>query len=196
MKKHLKVMFALGFTAMIAAPTAFGQFVITFDEFGNGDYNGTPMTWSMMLDPWSGMTTLAYQLPFAGVGGDIVLDEPPVPPGSHSDLLRFDGSGNLFVFSDFSAGSTTDPADSPADVGLPAPNALGLPVLSFTESGSEGGLQGLFGYTPGFSDPGANSAGVIYNFISDVPEPGSVPLLVCGLGIFALAMRRRKLARA
>ena len=199
MKKYTKVIVAVGFTAAIAATTAFSQptNIITVDEFGVGTYNGTPLGWQTTLaDPFSGMLTLSYNLPFPGVRGDVVLDEPPVPPSQHSDVLRFDGNFHLFFFSDFSAGSTIDPPDSPADVGLP-PQFL-PPTLFFLESGVEGGLQGLFGYVPGPADPGAGLAAGgfnLYNFISDVPEPGVLPLLACGLGILGFVQRRRRLAR-
>jgi hypothetical protein len=141
------------------------------------------------------MTTLAYTLPFPGVRGDVVLDEPPAP-SQHSDLLRFDGNFHLFFFSDPTPGLPGDPPDSPADKGLP-PNFLS-PALFFLESGSEGGLQGLFGYVPGPADPGADVAAAgpnLYNFISDIPEPGALPLLACGLGILGFVQRRRALAR-
>lgn len=198
MKKYITVMIAVGFAAVIAAITSSAQptNIITVNEFGVGTFNGSPLASLMATDPMSGMTTLTYLLPFPGVAGDVVLDEPPVPPANHSDLLRFDGNFHLYFFSDFSPGSTLDPPDSPADVGLPPFNTAGLPTLFFLESGSEGGLQGLFGYVPGFNDPGADSAKPnLYNFISDVPEPGSLALLVCGLGICAYELRRRKLLR-
>jgi hypothetical protein len=198
-KKYIKVIVAVGFTAAIAATTAFSQptNIITVDEFGVGTINGAPLPSGLLTDPFSLITTLAYTLPFAGVRGDVVLDEPPVPASQHSDVLRFDGNFHLFFFSDFSAGSTIDPPDSPADVGLP-PQFL-PPTLFFLESGSEGGLQGLFGYMPGFSDPGADTSTSpipnLYNFISDVPEPGVLPLMACGLGILGFVQRRRRLAR-
>jgi hypothetical protein len=194
-KKYNKVILAVGFTAAIAATTAFGQTnIITVDEWGIGTFNGTPLLSGIATDPFSGIATMSYTLPFPGVRGDVVLDEPPVPASQHSDVLRFDGAGHLFFFSDFSAGSTIDPPDSPADVGLPT--QFLPPTLFFLESGVEGGVQGLFGYVPGFNDPGADSAGPnLYNFISDIPEPGSLTLLACGLGIFGLSLRRRQLSR-
>jgi hypothetical protein len=188
MKKYIKLMLAAGFTAAIAATTAFGQPVITVDEFGVGTFGGSPLPSGLLFDPASGMTTIAYTLPFPAVRGDVVLFEPA--SGAVSDVLRFDGAFNLFFFSDAAPG---DPADSPADVGLPA-TYLGNTVI-FPESGVEGSLQGLFGYTPGVNDPGVNTAGAIYNFISDVPEPGALPLLACGLGILGFVQRQRKLSR-
>lgn len=197
MKRYIKVILTVGFTAAIAVTTAFSQptNIITVNEFGLGTINGAPLPSGIALDPFgSGLATMSYTLPFPGVRGDVVLNEPPIPPNQHSDLLRFDGNFHLFFFSDFSAGSTADPADSPADVGLP-PFFI-APTLFFTETGPEGGPNGLFGYMPGFSDPGADSAGPnLYNFISEVPEPGSLALLACGLGILGFALRRQKLSR-
>jgi hypothetical protein len=189
MKKHIKVMLAAGFTAAMAVTTAFSQTnVLTVDEFGVGTYNGTPLASGPLFDPSSGITTIGYTLPFPAVPGDVVLSEPNI--GTVSDVLRFDGNGNLFFFSDF---DLSDPPDAPADKGLPSTYQLN--TVFFTESGVEGGLQGLFGYAPGSGDPGDNSAGAIYNFISDVPEPGALPLLACGLGMLGYVQHRRKLAR-
>ena len=197
MKKYNKALFALGLTATVAATTALGQTnIITVDEFGLGTFNGNPLPSGIATEPFSGMATLTYTLPIAGVRGDIVLMEPPVASGVVSDVIRFDGTFHLYFFSDFTPGSITDPPDSPADVGLP-PNPL-PPVLTFAETGPESGPNGLFGYVPGPNDPGADPAGtaVSYNLISDIPEPGSLALLVCGLGACGLANWRRKLRRA
>jgi hypothetical protein len=188
MKKYIKVMLAVGVTAAIAVTTAFSQPVITVDEFGVGTFNGVPITSGMALDVSSGLTTMSYTLPFSAVRGDVVIFEPA--SGVVSDVLRFDGNNTLFFFSDV---SLADPKDSPADVGLPS-TYLGNTVI-FSETGPEAGPNGLFGYTPGVNDPGVNTAGAIYNFISDVPEPGSLTLLACGLGICGFGIRRRKLAR-
>ena len=197
MKKYIKVIVAAGFTAAIAATTAFSQptNIITVDEFGVGTYNGTPLGWQTTLaDPFSGMLTLSYNLPFPGVRGDVVLDEPPVPPSQHSDVLRFDGNGHLFFFSDW---DLTDPPDSPADKGLPS--SYITPTVFYTETGPEAGPNGLFGYVALGNNPGADTSPTpianLYNFISDVPEPGILPLLACGLGILGFVQRRRKLSR-
>ena len=192
MKKHVTALLALGFIAAITGTTAFSQTnIITVDEKGVGDINGTPLTSGFAVDPFSGLTTLTYTLPFAGVRGDVVLDETP---GQHSDLLRFDGNFNLYFFSEADA---ANPPDAPADFVGALPSFLPV-TLIFSETGPEAGPNGLFGYTPGFADPGADSAAVIYNFISDpaVPEPSSLALLVCGLGIGGFGIWRRKAARA
>ena len=192
MKKYIKAILAVGFTAAIAATTAFSQPIISVDEFGNGTIGGSPLTWQTnVVESFSGMATLSYNLPFLGNRGDVVLMEPA--SGVVSDLIRFDGAGHLFFFSDASPG---DPADSLADVGLPGFNAA-APALFFNETGPEAGPNGLWGYTPtvGGNDPGGTTAPVIYDFISDVPEPGVLPLMACGLGILGFVQRRRKLAR-
>ena len=190
MKQYIKVILAVGFTAAIAATTALSQPLISVDEFGVGTFNASPLGWQTnVAEPFSGMTTLSYNLPFPGVRGDVVLMEPN--SGVVSDLIRFDGNGHLFFFSDASPG---DPADSLADVGLPGFNAA-APVLFLNETGPEAGPNGFWGYNPTGGLPGDNTAGAIYNFISDVPEPGALPLLACGLGILGFVQRRRKLSR-
>jgi len=191
MKKPNNTLLAAVFTATITVTTAYSQPVITVDEFGVGNISGTPLPSGLGVDPFSGMTTLDYTLPFNGVRGDIILTDAA---GTVSDIIRFDGNFNLFFFSDT---DLSEPNPSPADVGFPA--ALMPVALTFAETGPEPGPNGLSGYTPGFADPGANSAGASYIFISDpvpTPEPGSLTLLAGGLGIFGIGLLRRKLSRA
>lgn len=176
--------------AVISAVTAYGQPVVTVDEFGNGDINGTPLASAMAVDPFTGMTTLSYTLPFPTVQGDVVLQNST---GSISDVFRFDGSFTLYVYSDI---DLSEPNPSPADVGFPA-SLLGTTVF-LTETGAEP-PSGFIGYNAGFFNPGANSAGAIFNFISDAtptPEPSSLALLASGLGIAGFYLRRGKLARS
>ena len=190
MNKHIKVVFTVGLTAAITATSALSQPLISVDEFGNGTIGGSPLTWqTSLVEPFSAMATLSYNLPFPGFRGDVVLMEPN--SGLVSDLIRFDGNSHLFFFSDASPG---DPADSLADVGLPGYNPA-APTLFFNETGPEGGPNGLWGYLPTSNDPGGNTAAVMYDFISDVPEPGALTLLAAGLGILGYTQRRRKLPR-
>jgi hypothetical protein len=135
---------------------------------------------------------LIYTLPFLVVPGDVGLLEPNDPTKSLSDVLRFINSpagvnqSLLIFYSDFSA---TDPADALADSGLPfAPNALLI-----NEIGPEGSNGALWSPAPGL--PGSNSAGVQYNIISDVPEPGAMSLLLSGVGVLFAIRRFRGLDR-
>jgi hypothetical protein len=190
MKKCIRTILTVGFSAALAATTAFGQnMVISVDEWGVGYANGVALPSQLAQEPWSGITTVAYTLPFPAVPGDVQLIEPD---GTTSDLLRFDANSHLFFFSDWAPG---DPPDAPADVGIPSPVA-GLTTVYLPETGTEGVLDGYWGYNPNPNgDPGANSAGAIYNFISDVPEPGALPLLAVGLGIIGFIRQRQKLSR-
>jgi len=191
MKNLNYTLLAAVITATITATTAYSQAVITIDEFGNGDISGTPLPSAMALDPFSGMTTLSYTLPFPAIRGDIVLSDVS---GAVSDILRFEGNFTLYVYSD---NDLSEPNPSPADVGFPA--AIQPSPVFAQETGVEPGPNGLFGYNPGFVLPGGNSAGVTYNFISDpapTPEPGTLALLAGGLGISGFSLLRRKLARA
>jgi hypothetical protein len=175
---------------LFATPRAFAQPVINFDENGNGTFVGAgPIPATIGTDPSNGKNTLVYTLPFVpSVFGDVNVSEVAAG-GPLSDVLRFfPGSNQLFVYSD-----TAESGELPdlADVGLPG-NVI-TPTASRIESGVEGGLQGLFPYTPTPNEPGflAGAAGAQYNFTSDtaVPEPASI------MGIAALAtgmaIRRR-----
>ena len=87
MKKSVKVLAVFGFTSAMALTTALGQGgpLITVDELGKGNINGNPLPSGTMVDPFSGIATLAYTLPFAGTPGDVVLLEPgPVPQQTSS----------------------------------------------------------------------------------------------------------------
>jgi len=176
MNKFTTVLAVISLISTIAVTrvSAQGAPLITVDEFGNGNFNGVPLPSSLQVEPFSGVLTLAYQLPFPAVPGDVQLFESGPQPSAQSDTLRFDGNFFLYFFSDR---ETSDvPPFDPADVGLPAPVA-GLPVVNLIESGPEG-TNGAF-CNPAGGLPGDNSAGASYNFISDltVPEPGTASLV-------------------
>ena len=191
MKNLNYTLLAAVITATVTATTAYSQPVITIDEFGNGNISGTPLPSALALDPFSGMTTLSYTLPFPAIRGDVVISDVS---GAVSDILRFEGNFTLYVYSD---NDLSEPNPSPADVGFPA--AIQPSPVFAQETGVEPGPNGLFGYNPGFTLPGGNTAGVTYNFISDptpAPEPGTLALLAGGLGVSGFSLLRRKLARA
>ena len=193
MKQSTKALIVSGLTLVVSATTLFGQAgpLFTFDENGNGNFNGTPLPFTVGPDPSGGVTTspvLIYTLPFPVVSGDVGLIEPNDPTQSLSDILRFFNPAGanqsvLIFYSDF---SVTDPADALADSGLPfAPNAILIPEIGPEEN--NGAL-----WAPPAGAPGSNGAGVQYNIISDVPEPGTAALLLSGVGVlFAIRRFRR-----
>ena len=75
----------------VSATSVFGAAlnIFTFDENGNGIYNGLTVPWTMAVEPFSGMTTLTYSLGFATTPGDVLLQESG-SPGSVvlSDIVR------------------------------------------------------------------------------------------------------------
>lgn len=180
--KYILLPSAIAWVITATAGSAQGA-SITVDELGNGSFNGAPLTSGLLTDPFSGMTTLAYQLPFPGVPGDVQLIEPGVPQPNISDVVRFDGNFHLYFFSD----NTDGPPFDPADVGLPPPSAA-LQSVVLLEVGPEGN-NGAY-WNPGFTGPGGNTAGADYFFVSDaVPEPTTLALV--GLGGLLLTRRRR-----
>ena len=199
MKSANQLFKAAALAAIITGSTtcAFAQSNITamVDEFGHGTYNGTTLTSGMVRDTISGITTLAYFLPYSPVSGDVVLIGPePGNTNAISDVLRFENAGTnegfLFFFSDV---STNDPADSLADVGLPQ---LGqLPTIFISEIGPEGNNGAA--YLAAVGGPGSllfPAAPVQYNFISDgvIPEPASLLLGTLGGGLLLLSNQRRR----
>jgi hypothetical protein len=182
----IKVLFLVAGVLALSATSAFAL-TIAVDEFGHVTVTGGSSigAGALALDPISGKTTMAYNLGFATNPGDVQLFEPPTPSQTPSDLIRFTANGQMFFFSDF---STSDPADSPADVGIPA---LQTNVTSVNEVGAEGNNSAS--YTPGAAGIGGNATnGVIYSFVSDgtVPEPNSLFLAGLGGGLLLLVRRR------
>lgn len=187
MKRLTKTLFACGFICAISATSLFAQ-TFTFDESGNSTGLGISLG-TLQPDPSGGIVgppVLVYSVPFPVVTGDLVLIEAGAGTNSQfSDVVRFwNPTGNpnqseIIFYSDF---STSDPPDSPADVGLPS-NLINPVYLN--EVGPEGHNGAV--WTPPAGAPGSSLAGVTvqYNIVSDgvVPEPGSMALLTGGLGI-------------
>ncbi|MBS1716260.1 MAG: PEP-CTERM sorting domain-containing protein [Armatimonadetes bacterium] len=167
----------------VVPAVAQAQFTFTFDEWGNGfftlpDGSQYNVKGYLAADPTGGIAgpVLIYDMPELLVPGDIAFTEPP--SNDYSDAFRFFNdavTAHLIFYSD------QDPIDAPADTGLP----VNLnPVFVLPEVGREGYNWCIYDTGLGFRYEGL-SDGVL-------PEPTSMAAL--GLGILALA-RRRKAAR-
>ena len=188
-------MLVLGALLVVGGNSAFAQFIFTFDENGNANFNGQPTPYSMTVEPISQMLALTYSLGMPTVAGDVVLTEPAA--GSIvanlavvSDIVRFDAQGNVYFFSD-----NTDAGSPPdlADVGLPV--QLLSNVATIAEVGSEGNNGAV--WIPLAGQPGSLAAGGViqYNIISDVPEPGTMLLGGLGGGLLFFLRSRRQAGR-
>jgi len=198
MKPSTKTLFALGCVCVITAGSSSAQLIYTFDEFGNssGPSSAPPISAGVMQpDPSGGLTVpvLVYTVPLPLITGDVVLTEPGQPiPGPFSDVVRFwNPTGinmtQIIFYSDFSA---TDPADAPADTGLPS--QLISPVF-INEVGPEGNNGAL--YTPPAGGPGSFPGALVqYNIISDVPEPNILALVILASGLSLFLLKRRNTA--
>ena len=196
MKPSTKILSALGCACVITATSAFAQ-LYTFDEFGNSSSPSSlpPMSPGVLQsDPSGGLTVpvLVYTVALPLLTGDVVLTEPgnPSTGGQNSDVVRFwnptgINSTQIIFYSDASA---ADPADSPADTGLPA--QLINPIF-INEIGPEGNNGAL--YNPPAGGPGSFPGALIqYNIISDVPEPNAVALTIAGIGLLFVALQNRR----
>jgi MYXO-CTERM domain-containing protein len=198
----------LGTAVFVGARPASGApvFTVNMDEFGKGTTTlptgaiiPTPTLVPAPVDPFLppgfAPTPVVYSLagifPGGATSGDLIITEPPVGQQSQSDLLRF-FQNLVFVYSDV---STSDPANAPADVGVPPSNNTAGPMLILPEMGPEAGVNGLFGYTPGPGMPGflsdVGTGGLVWNFTSDTPEPSTLVLAAIGFAGLALIRRRR-----
>ena len=190
----------LVFAIALAVTTASGQpypgATWTFDEQGLGLLSsptlGGYVIGTVQVEPLSGIATLYYNWGTPTVPGDVVLLEPVAPGTNISDIIRFDGRGGLYFFSDREPG---DPNPDPADV-FQFPALIGTYVENVFETGPEG--NNFAHYTPLPGTPGYDISGIFpgvaYVFISDIPEPGCLWLTGVGSGLL-LVLRRRRAAR-
>ena len=194
MKSSTKILSAIGCACVLTTSSLFAQ-VYTFDEFGKSSSPASlpPISPGVMqADPSGGLTVpvLVYTIPLPLITGDVVLTEPGQPvPGPFSDVVRFwNPTGiNLTQIIFYSDVSAADPADSPADTGLP--QQLINPVF-IPEIGPEGNNGAL--YTPPAGGPGSFPGALIqYNIISDVPEPSTVALTIAGAGLLLVTLKKR-----
>src|SRR5690242_1976361 len=101
MKRFITIRWIFVFAAVLMVVPAFG-ITITVDEFGNGSILLTapiPLPSKIGDDPGPGglSNVLIYGLPFAGVQGDVLLNDPGL---GVLDVIRFNGNGTLAFYSD------------------------------------------------------------------------------------------------
>jgi hypothetical protein len=207
MHKMLKLIagatFALAALGVASSASALvnGNILLTVDENGHGTLNGflgpQALPFALQNDPGPGglANVLTYDMlnPPGLVAGDVLLQDGP--GGPILDVVRFNpnevgaggGTGALVFYSD-----NVDGFDSLADTPSP-PGALYANNITILEVGPEGQNGAI--YTPLAGQPGfvaGAGAPVVYNLISDVPEPGAWALMLLGVGVAGAALRRRR----
>jgi len=195
MKKIAQMVLVVGFASAIAVATALGQPVPgatwTFDELGSGLFNSPSVagysTGFRSVEPFSGINILTYNLGYPGTIGDVFLIESVAGGTNYSDLIRFDGQGHLYFFSDLEPGEV--PSNWSDVLQLPPPLPGYAPNL--IENGPEGNNFATWKPLPGEAGSDPIVPGITYVFISDVPEPTTVTLAAAGTAAL-LALRRRR----
>jgi hypothetical protein len=192
-KSQSKIPAVIGFIATLSLSVFAQTNLLTLDENGNGFINSTPLTYSVALDPNTGMSTLRYDLPFAGTPGVLILTNNAEPGNIISDLLIFDGTNHVFFYSDqdFSGGGSPSLADVGIPISFANPGSVTAVIPEVGIEGNNGGTYfAQFSFDPGWGGAGADS----YTITSDVPvvpEPSTVALAALG-AVGLLFFRRRK----
>jgi hypothetical protein len=199
MKNVLKTL-AVGslFVVMVTiGPSLQAQQTIWIDEYGTTNNPYPSAAWMGNDTGPSGQTNvLTYQLPFAGVQGDVLINDIPDDPEQlgTNDLIRFTGVGTVIFYS--LAGVETNYPPGWV-IGMPYADVAVMPDLYYANNVliQEQGYENPLGeycyawYTPNPGQPGYDVSNPTYFFISDVPEPATLSLLA--LGGLVLLWRRR-----
>src|ERR1700688_4513370 len=88
---------AAALCALLVASTASAQVpLVTVDENGHGNFNGTPIAFTIGPDPTipTFPPTVTYVLPAQVVPGDVRIFDPAATAAIPSDLVRFVNVGN------------------------------------------------------------------------------------------------------
>jgi PEP-CTERM motif-containing protein len=195
MQKSIAILLVAVFAAFasdaraVSVPGAGGQFILNFDENGNGSVNPnntglTPDNGQLLHDPSQpgAHMVLTYFLPALVTNGDVNVFEGNTVDSS--DGLRFtDASGHL-------NGASADRMlyySLPDQVGVDG--IADVPALPGNWNPFAKAIEnlGAFSYVP--------DGGTVYNGISDVPTPEPSTLVLGGLGLISLLLLgRRRLA--
>jgi len=196
MKRLIKGLLPLSVVSALATTTAVAQSTISIDEFGDGIIDSVAgpfdLGYNLAPDPTGGLkgwNVLIYNLPFAGVRGDVLVFNPDERGNPLDDVIRFTGNSQAIFYADSIQGYT-DLADTP---GPPQP-------LNPNQVSEEIPFDDIVSYEPGPGAPGYDASNSGYNFyidISAVPEPGTDGLLVIAAGMLGLrrSFSRFKLVR-
>jgi hypothetical protein len=202
MNRAFKLIAIFSLTFACALPAAFGQLfgppheLLTVNEFGQGVQSVTPygpyilinVPGAVAQDPFSGLSTMSYPVQLAASPGDVLIYEDAAQTVL-SDIIRFDGQGRFFFFSQLEPGETPNPSDVAQ---LPAPLTQ-FPTVSITETNLDFGSLGADYLVPASTlMPGSDANLKEFLFITEVPEPATVFLLLFGAGFLLLRQQRMR----
>lgn len=190
MKTPQRLILSLAFAASSAFGPAAHAALVTFDENGHGNIDGTPLPHAVVPGP-SGVgapVTLRYELPFgfgASLGTLAIYD-----PGGQApvELVMFGPDDGIWFYSERDLADLTPDL---ADVGTAGVQAYGS-VTTVVKNGPAGSND-IF-YTPLGASTAGYAPGVTYHIITaNAPEPCALAL--AGLVSLAALLRRRALRR-
>src|SRR5207302_1852362 len=108
---------------------------ISIDEYGHMTTNNVlALPGVLAPDPTGGLlnwNVLIYTLPFRGVRGDVLIQDPSESGSPILDVIRFDGQSRMIFYSD-----SIDGYDAPADTPGP-PDPFLNPNVFINEQGTE-----------------------------------------------------------